>query len=93
MLSAACEVVVIGGSVISVITAWFLTERGLRISLLQEGTNCRGAALVEPNVGRSLDHLHELLLGASGMRPGRAAIRKEALVVDVDAREPEMVAQ
>lgn len=34
---AACDVVVIGGGVIGVMTAWFLAERGLRVTLCEKG--------------------------------------------------------
>lgn len=34
---AVCEVVVIGGGVIGVMTAWFLAERGLRVTLCEKG--------------------------------------------------------
>jgi glycine/D-amino acid oxidase-like deaminating enzyme len=33
----ACDVVVIGGGVIGVMTAWFLAERGLRVTLCEKG--------------------------------------------------------
>lgn len=34
---AACDVVVIGGGIIGVMTAWFLAERGLRVTLCEKG--------------------------------------------------------
>ncbi len=34
---AVCDVVVIGGGVIGVMTAWFLAERGLRVTLCEKG--------------------------------------------------------
>ncbi len=34
---SACDVVVIGGGVIGVMTAWFLAERGLRVTLCEKG--------------------------------------------------------
>ncbi|MEN9408672.1 MAG: hypothetical protein RL216_646 [Pseudomonadota bacterium] len=34
---AACDVVVLGGGVIGVMTAWFLAERGLRVTLCEKG--------------------------------------------------------
>jgi glycine/D-amino acid oxidase-like deaminating enzyme len=34
---AACDVVVIGGGVIGVMTAWFLAEKGLRVTLCEKG--------------------------------------------------------
>ena len=34
---ASCDVVVIGGGVIGVMTAWFLAERGLRVTLCEKG--------------------------------------------------------
>lgn len=34
---AGCDVVVIGGGVIGVMTAWFLSERGLRVTLCEKG--------------------------------------------------------
>ena len=34
---AACDVVVIGGGVIGVMTAWFLAERALRVTLCEKG--------------------------------------------------------
>ncbi len=37
LLPAACDVVVIGGGVIGVMTAWFLAERGLRVTLCEKG--------------------------------------------------------
>lgn len=36
-LPAACDVVVLGGGVIGVMTAWFLAERGLRVTLCEKG--------------------------------------------------------
>ncbi len=33
----ACDVVIIGGGVIGVMTAWFLAERGLRVTLCEKG--------------------------------------------------------
>ncbi|NUB43163.1 FAD-binding oxidoreductase [Fertoebacter nigrum] len=36
-LPAACDVVVIGGGVIGVMSAWFLAERGLRVVLCEKG--------------------------------------------------------
>lgn len=36
-LPAACDVVVIGGGVIGVMTAWHLAERGLRVTLCEKG--------------------------------------------------------
>ncbi len=36
-LPAACDVVVIGGGVIGVMTAWFLAERGLRVTVCEKG--------------------------------------------------------
>ncbi len=33
----ACDIVVIGGGVIGVMTAWFLAERGLRVTLCEKG--------------------------------------------------------
>ena len=36
-LPATCDVVVIGGGVIGVMTAWFLAERGLRVTLCEKG--------------------------------------------------------
>lgn len=34
---AACDVVVLGGGVIGVMTAWFLAEKGLRVTLCEKG--------------------------------------------------------
>ncbi len=34
---AACDVVVIGGGVVGVMTAWFLAERGLKVTLCEKG--------------------------------------------------------
>ncbi len=34
---AACDVVVLGGGVIGVMTAWFLAERGLKVTLCEKG--------------------------------------------------------
>ena len=34
---ASCDVVVIGGGVIGVMTAWFLAEKGLRVTLCEKG--------------------------------------------------------
>jgi glycine/D-amino acid oxidase-like deaminating enzyme len=34
---AACDVVIIGGGVIGVMTAWFLAEKGLRVTLCEKG--------------------------------------------------------
>ena len=34
---ATCDVVVIGGGVIGVMTAWSLAERGLRVTLCEKG--------------------------------------------------------
>ena len=34
---AACDIVVIGGGVIGVMTAWFLAERGFRVTLCEKG--------------------------------------------------------
>jgi glycine/D-amino acid oxidase-like deaminating enzyme len=34
---AACDVVVIGGGIIGVMTAWFLQERGLRVTVCEKG--------------------------------------------------------
>jgi glycine/D-amino acid oxidase-like deaminating enzyme len=34
---AACDVVIIGGGVIGVMTAWYLAERGLRVTLCEKG--------------------------------------------------------
>jgi glycine/D-amino acid oxidase-like deaminating enzyme len=34
---AVCDVVIIGGGVIGVMTAWFLAERGLRVTLCEKG--------------------------------------------------------
>ena len=34
---AACDVVVLGGGVIGVMTAWFLAERGLQVTLCEKG--------------------------------------------------------
>ena len=36
-LPPVCDVVVIGGGVIGVMTAWFLAERGLRVTLCEKG--------------------------------------------------------
>ncbi|EEW26458.1 NAD(P)/FAD-dependent oxidoreductase [Rhodobacter ferrooxidans] len=36
-IPAACDVVVIGGGVIGVMTAWHLAERGLRVTLCEKG--------------------------------------------------------
>jgi glycine/D-amino acid oxidase-like deaminating enzyme len=36
-LPAACDVVVIGGGVIGVMSAWFLAEKGLRVTLCEKG--------------------------------------------------------
>ena len=36
-LPKACDVVVIGGGIIGVMTAWFLAERGLRVTLCEKG--------------------------------------------------------
>ena len=36
-LPGACDVVVIGGGVIGVMTAWHLAERGLRVTLCEKG--------------------------------------------------------
>ena len=36
-IPAACDVVVIGGGIIGVMTAWHLAERGLRVSLCEKG--------------------------------------------------------
>lgn len=36
-LPAACDVVVLGGGVIGVMTAWFLAEKGLRATLCEKG--------------------------------------------------------
>ncbi len=36
-LPAACDVVIIGGGVMGVMTAWFLAERGLRVVLCEKG--------------------------------------------------------
>lgn len=36
-LPAACDVVVLGGGVIGVMTAWYLAERGLRVVLCEKG--------------------------------------------------------
>lgn len=36
-LPAACDVVVIGGGVIGVMTAWYLAEKGLRVTLCEKG--------------------------------------------------------
>ncbi|MDZ7908712.1 MAG: FAD-dependent oxidoreductase [Gemmobacter sp.] len=36
-LPAACDVVVIGGGVIGVMTAWHLAEKGLRVTLCEKG--------------------------------------------------------
>lgn len=36
-LPAACDVVVIGGGVVGVMTAWFLAERGMRVTLCEKG--------------------------------------------------------
>ena len=36
-IPASCDVVVIGGGVIGVMTAWFLAEKGLRVTLCEKG--------------------------------------------------------
>jgi glycine/D-amino acid oxidase-like deaminating enzyme len=36
-LPQACDVVIIGGGVIGVMTAWFLAERGLKVTLCEKG--------------------------------------------------------
>lgn len=36
-LPPACDVVVIGGGVVGVMTAWFLAERGMRVTLCEKG--------------------------------------------------------
>lgn len=36
---AACDVVVLGGGVIGVMTAWFLAEKGLRVTLCEKGAS------------------------------------------------------
>ena len=36
-IPASCDVVIIGGGVIGVMTAWFLAEKGLRVTLCEKG--------------------------------------------------------
>ena len=67
---AACDVVVLGGGVIGVMTAWFLAERGLRVTLCEKGR------IAGEQSGRNWGWVRQ-----QGRDPGELPIMVESLAI------------